>query len=480
MNLFALNGGALNGTVFSLVLATASINCSASVNALAIRVQDALAPTFSAASVVANATRVAQGVAFVDGVANAYPTPTHTQSAAAPIAASANVTAFVLRMVAGQATANCTAEVSAVVASFQGGAAVSGVASVSATATRVQSALAGLNGVATVTIVSSPTVYRMVSAAAQGTAAMRVEYAVNGVAGAYASIYGAATVSVADVNLVYRMATAAAECAALSQATATQILPGQATALAVAALVISDAFIGSGGLVYVNGSATLLAQAERSVLPVVNVDATAAIAANGLQNHSASASAAAAAELTATPKVTQYAQSNAAQGAAEMTATALRVLVPVAAIDASASLTPDATRTAFGEASATLGTAEVVVHGTRETFAEATATLGTAEMEASLTVVVQAQSSPQGTVELVADATLVLQPVVQIDTAALMTATAGTTRLAQASILGSATVYADTVTNPAAYDPPERTFTRQSVVIDFLRYAPDTEFRRAA
>ena len=31
-----------------------------------------------------------------------------------------------------------------------------------------------------------------------------------------------------------------------------------------------------------------------------------------------------------------------------------------------------------------------------------------------------------------------------------------------------------------AYDPPERTFLRQSVVIDFLRYAPDTEFRRAA
>ena len=159
---------------------------------------------------------------------------------------------------------------------------------------------------------------------------------------------------------------------------------------------------------------------------------------------------------------------------------ALRLVVPTAALDASASLTPQATRTTLASATATLGTAGMGAEATRQVIASATATLGTASATASLTVVVQAQASPQGTVVMVVAATRVLQPVVQLDAGAALAALGRCTRFGQAELLGSATVFADTVANPAAYDPPERTFLRQSVVIDFLRYAPDTEFRRAA
>lgn len=482
MNRFGFNRSSLNGVVYALVLASASVSCSAAVNAVAIRQADALAPVSSAAYINADPTVTRYVSANFEGIGNLYPQATHTHASYADLSGNASITAYVLRSVQAQAMAQGVAEIVAVVASTMGNAVVASGAEIAVTATRVQAARSNAEAYASVTLTVAPTVYRMVSATATlGTASVRVEPSIWQIAYPYTlhSAYGdvTGTASLIMTEQVSRMAQAVLECPALIAGTATLRQPGSAVADANATLLNANPNIVAIPFVQLAGNATVIAQAQRVVLPGAASDTTASVSASALQKHSAGSLVNASVEVVGTPTAIRYAQET-LQGNATVTTSAVRVLQPVVALNGVASVAATALRTVAAgaalDASALLTTTAVrglVAQASLATSAEAQANglrylMPVAALSGGASMAAQATYQFRGSASLTAQADL--------------SAVAQRFVTATANVTASAEIFADTVTNPASYDPDERTFYRTAQIFEFVRPFQETEFRRAA
>jgi hypothetical protein len=589
MNRFGLNKSSLNGVIYALVLATASIDCSASVNAVAIRDAEALAPVSSAAYVTADPTVTRYVAANLDGVGGFYPIPTHTHASQAQAGGSAEIVAYVLRDVQGVASIQCGAEIIAVVASTMATGAVDSGADVTADATRVQAARSSATGICGVEISIEPTGWRMARCTASlGTASVRAETAIK-LSGAsffthetYAVAIAGAEVITAEVLI--REVGATLVCDASASGVGTIRQPGRANAVGSAAIVNAEPNVVAIPFVQLGCSAALSATALKKLIPAnITLAGTGDLTGTALQKHAAQVSILDSAELVASGLATRHA-SVVLTGDATATGTALRILKPVsnpsggatvvvtalrtvepasspscaaevtadgvrwlipdnitlastAAMTASAdklfypasdmacaaTLAADAVRVCVADAAAfgsanlypdwrnvTIGKIAVAsMIGTGSITATALRTVlpsitleNTASFTADGVRHVLPTSSIASSADMSAEALLVKKPTANIDCSAEINAPASTHFLgfpvanidcsaeiaaqiavwhtSTSLIAGTAEIYADSVCNPESYDPPERTFTRTVVVLEFVRPFQETEFRRVA
>lgn len=501
MNRNFLNGEPLNGSSLAaaVVLATAAIAGSSSVVAAPTRSTDALSPVFSGAQVVADADVIFGGFAQPSGVANIQAIPTHEQSAFASISGSSNVTAFVFRGIPGQAEVIGSAQMLVIPAAEIGGADIGAGVSLSAEATRIQPGRTLLDTLASVTITTEPTVTRFVSANASGSASVRVESGVNGVYDAYGDLAGRASVSIANTGIVFRITAANLSSSSTAQGMGTRVQFAQSQIPSLAAVVVGDPAIFSGGVAHIGGAASATASALRVPMGWANiVAASPSVSAFANMRHAASATTSGSANLVARAVRTTF--SGALPSAsASVLATALRVVPSDAAIQTSAAAVSAAfvTRAAsvtFDGACNISAKAKLAEQGAAHLAASCSAFA-----DALRTAMAQSAIEAQG-FSVEADAHRVLSGGVSVAGGVFIGAEAVRVALAQSSILssvqisadcevikfataliyGTCDVVADTIANPDSFDPPERTFIRQAYQSDFVRPAPLTEFRRAA
>ena len=383
MNRFALNRSALNSGLITLVLATASIACSASVSAAAIRTADALAPTSSSAELTANAQLIRLGSAAFLGAGDLYPQVTHSQAATATLQSSAEVTAFVLRIVAADATVQAGCNVVAIAAGVLGQAQPSGSAQVLASATRAQAARSDAQGFSEVTLSVAPTAIRMAVASVQGSASVRAEESIrpNATLNTLHSAYGS---------------------------------------ISCATEMVASALATRLGSIDLSGGASLSATA--------NIQQPAHASASGASN------------ITADPATYALTGSFIRFGTAEILAQATRVLVPGGVVAAGASS---------------------VSAGAQQTHAASSLVASTSAVVAGPVAIQLMQASVMGTCVTTAAARLTMMS-------------------ARAQIECGAEVVAETISNPASFDPTERTFVSPMRTTEFARPFIESEFRRAA
>lgn len=254
MNLFALNGGTLNGSAARvLIYAAAAFACSADVSAAGVRQQDALAPLSSGAQFEASATCTRNGAAEFTSEGWLYPTASHTHVADSYIVGFADVQAFVLRQQTGQAYFEGAASVVAIPASVLGGASATASAGVSAEATKIQPGISDVSTTAVVVISVEPTVTRMVTANMPCSAGVRVEPAINGVAYSYADFTASGELTAAGVS--YPVDAAILYAVADVEVVATHIHAGVGESIDVTAEFSSDGVLQQSALAHVNGYA---------------------------------------------------------------------------------------------------------------------------------------------------------------------------------------------------------------------------------
>ncbi len=477
MNLGAINRFGLNGSSsFALVLATASIVCSASVSAAATRGQDANAPVFSAAYVTATATYVHEGLVNISGSANVYQTPTVQHAAVSqPITGTAEITAYVLRIVEGQVNITCTAEIVAVVASTQGQSTLSSGAEVTADATLIQPGYSSPSGVASVTIVSEPVVTRYVKAAILGTANLYVEVGINHVYEAHAYPTGTASIIADPLNLV--MHGADVVCTASLSPTLTMTQNASALTAGNAVIVMAEPTVEQLPFVSVTATADVSALLWVVKTPTVAIDNSCSIVASASQAHAASVSLTGTASVNAPIEMTNQIFA-VFVGGAETYVEGVRNVMLECLIDASAEIYPDATREVLP--TVTLGTVATIGANATRVLTPSAALTGAADLAVAMTTIKLGFVNLPGGATMTTNATRTAMGLVDLTGTAEITADMLLAKAGYVDILGTAEIFADTVTNPASYDPDNRTFRSPMREVDFARPFVETEFRRAA
>lgn len=458
-----LNGASINGGRISTILAAAAIACSATISAVGTRQQDALAPSSSSAQFTAVPTLThSAAAAGLDGSAEVYLVTEHKQAAQAATGGTCSIQAFVLRAVAGSAEIAGSANIVAIPASVLGTGALGASASLTADATKIQPGRAFAPCGAEVAFESDPVATRYaIAAPIAGSAAVRVEPWLNGVAYSYADIVAGGQLTAQSAGLVFRPAVAAIDGVATTSANATHIKPGSGSADSAGVLIVGSPHIEATMQATVDGSATVVAAPDRRVIGVSAPTGTAHISAQAKQRHgSAAAAAPGSCQFTAAGLVRRFVVAQPASGTATVGASAVRILLPQGLLGAAADVSATAVRSAIGAADFTPADAELIA------AADVTYRMGFAAIDGSATADASALRIAMLRSDIAASAEVVAAPVRRL--------------VALALVDGSADIEADTITNPDSEDPADRTFIRPVADVAFIRPPQDTLFRRAA
>lgn len=507
LNGATLNGAALNGGARVYWLGTAAIAASAEFSATAVRNLMPAASIDASASFTAEAhtlwggasgpagsaefsataLRTAYPSAAIDAAAEAYPNPFLRHAGSAAFDGSASILAFVLRYVDASASFVCTANIDAIAQGFFGAANFDGTGAVSPTLTYIWSTATatGLSGTAAFSATASITRYPaaiMVLGTAHFTAAYRV--ASGGVTTYYSGAEIGCTAELENTSIFFN-------CDAIMECTSsTEFEPTQAHAC-------SAAF---------PGAAELAATAVRVVLPAtITIEATGAVSATGVVtrfgsgsmsctgeiqnwtvyvNHAAGAAFDAASEPIVANMLMNRSGVATIDGSAEMTGTATRMLMPVAAFGGTADIWGNGMHLplAAGEAQPTC-TAELSATASHSALHR-----GSAEISATAELAPNAIRTVLPTVSLAGAGDLYAAPLhvpltpgaASISATGELVATGLRLIPATASVSGTAAFDALAHTNMDADDPDERTMRRPHVDREMRRPFVDREMREAA
>lgn len=457
-----VNGNLLNGGRFTLVLATATIACSAALAAQATRIQDALAPTPATGSFVAVPTHIHHTGATFGSVGEVYPTVTHTQSAGAGITGSADFRGLVTRGVEGSASFAGYANILAIPASVLGQANFSPASvSVLVDATKIQHGRSALDTAATVTIQAEPLVNRAVVAEVMGASAqLYAESAVNKVGEAYAYFAATGQLQSISVGLVTRPAGATLVNSAETTANATHVKHSQATYAAGGYTVVGEPYLAIGGLAYLTTGASVDGYATRQTLPLSVLDGTVAVVGAAAVRHGSAAAAFTGSAGFAVSGVRTTTAHAGVFSEAAGSASGSRSVWPSALIASAAQLGATGVRSAM---------ASVQVMPCEATWAvvpDVTVRFGKAALSAEATTQASGTAFRMVTAAVAGDANAVFSSTRTVFGSVVLDCLAG--------------LAVTPIANPFSYDPDERTFFRPAQVVDFVRPSQITEFRRLA
>lgn len=482
MNLFALNGGSLNGVPRLVVAAVATFACTAALSASATRAQDALAPLSSGAQFVATATHTRNASTTFDATASVYVSASHNKAASVLISGTAGLQAFVLRQQTAEAQFSASANLVVIPASTLGSSNLAGTAALVANATKIQPGVSSLESAASVTITTTPVVTRMVQAnALSGAASIRVEPQFNGVTWSYSDVVATASFAAADSGLAIRNAQAYIECVSSLSIVATHIKPGGSALSADGTFINADAFIQKPVDVAFVASANVTAEGGIARMGEASATGAASIALSPVVIHGSSASVVATgANVVATAIATRNATALSAQSGCELVAAGARVLVPSASAVCEATLDASAVVSVTASIQTLAGAATLDADALVTRMVVANAVTGTAQITASCVHWQSAIAACAGSSAMTATANRLANCFADVSATSNLGAVAVRVLAPVASIECSATILADTTTNADSYDPPERTFVRVASQVVFLRPENFTEFKRAA
>lgn len=457
-----VNGNLLNGGRFALVLATATIACSAALVAQAIRTQDALAPAPATGSFVAVPTHIHHTGAAFGSVGGVYSTVTHTQSAGADIVSSVNFRGLLARSMNGTASFAGYANVLAIPAAVLGQATVSPASvSVLVDATKIQHGRGALDTTATVTLQAEPLVNRVVVADVVGASAqLYAESAINKVGEAHAYFAAAGNLQSSSVGLVTRPASATLVNSAETAANATHVKHSQATYAAGGYTVVGEPYLAIGGLAYLTTGAAITVMATKQAMPLSALGGSASAAGKASVKHGSVAAAfLGSANSVITALHTTFAAAT-TLGAASLTAAGLRNVHPESLAQCAAQCSFQGLRTIAGEAQILISAASLVA------VPDVTVRLGAAAFAAAANTQVFGSVFRMVLASVAGNSNATFSSTRQVYGLANMDCM---THLAIAPI-----------TNPFSYDSDERTFFRSAQMVDFVRPSQITEFRRLA
>lgn len=460
MNFHALNGAPLNGSRVGAILAAATILCSATVTAVGVRQRDALAPSSSSAQFTATALVTRAGGADFGGSAGFDSSTIHTQAAAADLGGTASIQAFVLRESLGFAEFICTANITAIPASILANSLVDPSASLVAEATKVQPgrSLAPASGAL---VSADPVVTRYVTASALLCQAdLNVEPSVNGVAYSYAKISASGDLAAVADGLVMRPGSAWLMSSAQMSVVETHVKPGVAAFAAIGAILAGEPHIEVASIAAIDCASSVTAAAVRQLRPVAILAGAANISAPARQRHgSAAATVAGSAAFAAIGLARRPATSQTLSASADLLAAGTREAVPFADLHGSAVIVAAPWRITYAASSPT-GTADI------NAASDITIREAAADIDCGVAIEDEAVREAVGVAAMACSAELVAIGARLVQGFALLDA--------------EARIAADTVTNPEAVDPPERSFVRPRTEVVYIRPVQETEFRRAA
>lgn len=474
MNLFAINGAAIDGTSVLPIAASASAAAGVTVAANATRTSNAQASAHASANVTAGADAFAGGFANISGTASLTLDPQHTQAAVASVTSTAAVRAVVLRVIQSSADFLGAASMQAIPASLLASANLTTGAAVSANATKIQPGHAAAG--TTTGMSAAPVVTRYVSAAFAGSAKIRAEAQYNNHPDGFANIVGVSSFALPSVGVVQRRAFASIVCGAALQPTATYTHNGAAQAATHVGFSAS-ATVSATPYAAVQGAASVSAAPTRFVVPSLGAQAGCTVAARAALKHAATAAAKCGAALNPELVVTQFA-AVAAQGTAAVVAYATAFRNPEADITVRADVQCAATVDQAGTATANAGTGMDVAP-----IAIMLATVNgvaTAEFMASAAVARYTAAALVGNTSFTADALCFAPGRAQIIASARISAQGGLAAYGVANAVAGTSILAIARLNIEAYDPPEKTMYRPFIDTEMRRPFTDTEMRRAA
>lgn len=463
MNLFPVNGGALNGGVrLVTVAAAASFSCVAGFSATPTRVQDALAPYLGSTQFIAAGTHQHGGVAALTGTVSLRAAPHTNKAAAAHVVGSGGFSAYVLRGLSGEAFFIGQSQLQAIPASVLGySQPISVTASVYANATKEQPGIAGIGAAGSVAVTANPQINRYVEAhLILGSADFYAETNINGIDEAYSNLVGTAHIDIIEVGLVTKLG------ASNVIGTSTVVPEGTHSKTAVAVinssgfLMGAEAHIALGGIsdlgasCSISAAGTSISSGNADFSNLVDFEAAASI-----EHGSAAANIQCGSEVIPALLFTSMAIGH--FGAkVDMQAQAIVVRMLESKLVAQAQFNASGFRGVVGVPAAISGFAEFSI------YPDTTIRQGNAEVI----------SAPA---EVLCEPTRFVQGGAEIAGFVDVVAAGGRYLTSSAQFDGAVTLIPDSFRNPFAKDPADRTFYR-SPVSGFVSPKRNTEFRRPA
>lgn len=500
MNRILLNGGPLNGAVRKLVLATALFACTATVAPAAVCTLNAHVNFVGDVTCTFAATKThATGAADFVGSGLVYPNPTHVQVSHAELGGACNLQVYVLRSISADSSIYCSSGIIAVVASYQASGEITPYAEVSPNATRTQAASTPYSGEASIAWSANPVIQRMHQSQVYGQVVVRAEPTINGLVFSYVDFSPASEV-IADA-LCTRKASGNLSCSAACAVVGTIQQHGQAIAPAYNSVVVAEPYVVATLLSNLIGSSGVLATGVISRFAVCNLPVEALISVLALQEHGGSSDLTAGSVVSITPTVISELYTS-LTGTVSTQASAVINKAAITNVTGSVGIAALGNTNSLGIVNVTTESSLVAALdevNTRRLMANSNSTCTVGISASALrvvfpvsTIVASADitSTPDTTVRSIyAD----LYSSIDILSSALITKVGdgvidcivdinamafSLTFIDGVLINCTSTVYADTVSNPEAVDPENRTFKRPAYESVFIRPGNSNTFRR--
>lgn len=503
MNRFTLNGSSLNGVVYGLVLATAAITCSATVTATAVRQSAPSNERFeTVCEVVAEATytHTLTNEAFL-GQGDVYASLGHDQKSNAAFHAGVNILGYVLRSIEASASLTSGAGLIVVVASTQGTAEpVLGTVGITSVGTRVQSGVSSVDAISEVAITAAPVLIRQSETVIDGGVKVRAEPHLNQEVDAYTDFIGFTETTFNGIRFCLGYGDIAGNADGQSLATTRQ--PGLSNADGSGVVVTAEPKVKSTLLSNLLVSAEITATAYLDKLITTNCIGTANVVLQARQKHTGKAASAGSTSLVIAGSVNSKISSQILFDS-DCSAEALRVLVGevdsvnVVALQANASIVnltysnvintcdieinPEIINIRRVEASSVVPVT-CNINTLSDVFKVGVAMLDSSANLSSLADVTFRQAEASLTCSINLNSFAVRKLEVSSICNAAVDILGDPVRFTVSTVAFNVTglVYADTVSNPASFDPEERTFVRPASTVDFYRAFIESEFKRAA
>jgi len=489
MNFYAPNSAVANGTSGQIWLqGTASVASSATVTAAANFVRSGSASLSGAVTVDASCTYIHQPDSTAPSVSGLFGVATKIHALSATVGGSVSIQSFVLRDAFGLANIDAEVSIIAIVADEIGASSISATASVTAAGTRIQpqgvSAPVGTMAVPDVTSL----VTRKTTISIGVSAEIYANPNVNDVSIEFATVTGTTTIALSNTLVLNTKTQVAgslpilAEASAVPSGTVTQHANALPTSVAV--IVVAEPLIKS-----VSISQVLSGTAQLSAAPTYTTFATAtAVASSTVQPINART------KFVAEPITVQC--------SAVMVADLNNFFRPEVHYDGVASVVSAGVVNKL-PTSTTAASVNVVIDGdqvVRSLVATAdingsssVSVVGTVVKLSSAGVSSNASVSGDGVVSKIASvavagtSNVVPIGIRVVSSSAEVESTASCVELGSfrsisgdSVVSGQLIVFADSVSNPASFDPPERTFIKPAVQSDFIKLETEFVFRRAA
>lgn len=337
MNFTSLNGGPLNGGyagALSVVFATVTLAANAFANVEATKQVSAQTQASATAVMSVTASTSKQGEADLQGKSEVYVTPTHAQKANVEIEGSANLQAFVLRMVNASAFITTSGSVLAIPASTLASASLLGSATVTPSATRIQTGISKVDSAAEVVIAAQPRITRFGYVNFYSSVQTRAETCINGVLEAYADLLPEVQVRIDEVGLVTRPASAAFNVGTVVEVSPTHVKPGISLIDSEVSLISAEAHLVFFAKSNFNSSAVLNVSAVRGVNPSSSITGNSDLVVKfNTVVGSATTQANGFCDLSANGQVTRNASLNGFLPYADVQSFAVRNVLPLARIN---------------------------------------------------------------------------------------------------------------------------------------------------